>query len=65
MSNAFGALPSAMFGKNGRVFGWPEDAFPAPQGEYYCGVGLEQVYGRCVRKEPSSRPQCGLAVALS
>lgn len=26
--------------------GWPADGYPAPQGEYYCGVGSENVYGR-------------------
>ena len=35
-----------MFGKNGRVFGWPESGFPAQQGPFYCGVGLEETYGR-------------------
>mmetsp|Transcript_13683 Transcript_13683/g.34444 ORF Transcript_13683/g.34444 Transcript_13683/m.34444 type:complete len:390 (-) Transcript_13683:41-1210(-) len=35
-----------MLGKDGRVFGWPEAGFPAPQGPFYCGVGSEAVYGR-------------------
>jgi glutamine synthetase len=35
-----------MIGKNGRVFGWPESGFPAAQGPFYCGTGLEEVYGR-------------------
>ena len=35
-----------MFGKNGKVFGWPDSGFPAAQGPFYCGVGLEEVYGR-------------------
>jgi glutamine synthetase len=26
--------------------GWPDNGYPAPQGEYYCGVGSEEVYGR-------------------
>ncbi|MGA7613911.1 MAG: glutamine synthetase GlnII [Thermoanaerobaculia bacterium] len=25
---------------------WPERGFPAPQGGYYCGVGVDEVYGR-------------------
>lgn len=35
-----------MFGKDGRVYGWPDSGYPAPQGPFYCGVGLEEVYGR-------------------
>ena len=37
-----------MIGKNGRVFGWPESGVPSPgtQGPFYCGVGLEEAYGR-------------------
>jgi len=29
-----------------KALGWPEDEFPAPQGEYYCGVGANNVQGR-------------------
>lgn len=35
-----------MFGRNGRVYGWPENGYPDPQGPFYCGVGVESVYGR-------------------
>jgi len=35
-----------MFNKAGKVYGWPESGFPHPQGPFYCGVGLEAVYGR-------------------
>jgi len=35
-----------MMGTNGKVYGWPESGYPAPQGPFYCGVGLEEVYGR-------------------
>ena len=36
-----------MMASNGRVYGWPQgNAFPAPQGPFYCGVGNEAVYGR-------------------
>jgi glutamine synthetase len=37
-----------MMGKDGRVFGWPEMGYPAPQGDYYCGVGSESTYGRAL-----------------
>jgi len=35
-----------MMGPDGRVYGWPEGGYPAPQGPFYCGVGSESVYGR-------------------
>jgi len=32
----------------GRPVGWPEKGFPNPQGRYYCGIGVDEVYGRPV-----------------
>ena len=32
--------------RNGRPLGFPETGFPAPQGQYYCGVGSENAIGR-------------------
>lgn len=26
--------------------GWPQGGFPAPQGNYYCGIGADEVFGR-------------------
>lgn len=32
--------------KDGRPLGWPEKKTPRPQGDYYCGVGADNVVGR-------------------
>jgi hypothetical protein len=53
----------AMIGKNGRVFGWPESGFPAPQGPFYCGTGLEEVYGRPLAEAHSASARVGTALA--
>lgn len=29
-----------------KPLGWPHDGYPAPQGDYYCGVGAEVIAGR-------------------
>eukprot|EP00245_Coleochaete_scutata_P006859 TRINITY_DN21672_c0_g1_i1.p1 TRINITY_DN21672_c0_g1~~TRINITY_DN21672_c0_g1_i1.p1 ORF type:complete len:421 (+),score=76.40 TRINITY_DN21672_c0_g1_i1:96-1358(+) len=35
-----------MLGKDARPYGWPSGGYPYPQGPFYCGVGIESVYGR-------------------
>lgn len=37
-----------MFSKKGQIYGWPDNGYPHPQGPFYCGVGLESVYGRAL-----------------
>lgn len=32
--------------KTSKPLGWPQDGFPRPQGDYYCGVGANNVTGR-------------------
>ena len=36
---------------NGRPLGFPETGTPAPQGPYYCGVGIDRAFGRPVAEE--------------
>lgn len=31
--------------------GWPENGYPAPQGDYYCGVGADVIFGREIVEE--------------
>jgi glutamine synthetase len=32
--------------ETGKPLGWPQDGYPRPQGDYYCGVGANNVSGR-------------------
>ncbi len=42
----FGIEQEYTFFDGSRPLGWPETGFPAPQGDYYCGVGANEVFGR-------------------
>ncbi len=51
--NWFGFEQEYVLAENGRPLGFPLDPkkFPKPQGEYYCGVGTENVVGREIMEE--------------
>jgi len=44
----FGMEQEYTFFREGRVFGFPQFGYPAPQGGYYCGIGADEIYGRPV-----------------
>lgn len=42
----FGIEQEYTFFEGSRPLGFPEGGFPAPQGGYYCGVGVDEIHGR-------------------
>lgn len=51
--NWYGLEQEYVLMHNGRPIGFPADKkqFPKPQGEYYCGVGAENISGRNIMEE--------------
>ena len=47
----FGIEQEYTFYNGNNPLGFPEEGFPAPQGEYYCGVGTNNIYGRDIVEE--------------
>lgn len=49
--------------QKGRPLGWPEGGYPAPQGQFYCGIGAQNVYGRDLVEE-HTRVCCEAGLAI-
>ncbi|MDP6101847.1 MAG: glutamine synthetase, partial [Dehalococcoidia bacterium] len=47
----FGIEQEYTFFQGNAPLGWPEGGFPAPQGDYYCGVGADVIFGRDIVEE--------------
>ena len=61
----FGIEQEYFFYKDGKPLGWPTEynAYPPPQGTYYCGVGADRVFGRDISVEHATAcMEAGLAI---
>ena len=47
----FGIEQEYTFFEGSAPLGWPENGYPAPQGDYYCGVGADVIFGRDIVEE--------------
>ena len=47
----FGIAQEYTFFQGSSPLGWPSNGYPAPQGDYYCGVGADVIFGRDIVEE--------------
>lgn len=47
----FGIEQEYTFYNGNNPLGFPDEGYPAPQGEYYCGVGANNIFGREIVEE--------------
>ena len=47
----FGIEQEYTFFQGSSPLGWPSNGYPAPQGDYYCGVGADVIFGRDIVEE--------------
>jgi glutamine synthetase len=47
----FGIEQEYTFFQGNAPLGWPANGYPAPQGDYYCGVGADVIFGRDIVEE--------------
>ena len=47
----FGIEQEYAFFQGDKPLGWPANGYPAPQGDYYCGVGADIMFGRDIVEE--------------
>ncbi len=60
----FGIEQEYTFFKDGRPLGFPSAGYPAPQGGYYCGVGVDEIFGReIVEAHTTNCLEAGLTIS--
>ncbi len=60
----FGIEQEYTFFQGAKPLGWPDTGFPAPQFDYYCGVGADEIAGRdIVEAHTEACIEAGIAIA--